>query len=79
MTSLITHFPHFTKPAKGDVKRVLVRLFQAPEGLFETLMCWQYRYQERARLAELPPRALADMGIDADRLNALLAKPFRQF
>jgi len=79
MTSLITHSPHFTKPAKGDVKRVLVRLFHAPEALFETLVCWQFRYQERARLAELPPRALADMGIDADRLNTELAKPFWQF
>ena len=40
------------------------------------LIRWQDRLLERDRLAELEPRLLDDMGLDADDVAAELRRPF---
>jgi len=47
-----------------------------PRTLFQTLLTWQRRAQERDRLASLDPRLLSDMGISAAEAAREAAIPF---
>jgi len=45
-------------------------------GMFGTLKTWAERAQARRDLAELSPREIDDIGLDADELALEIAKPF---
>lgn len=46
--------------------------------LFQTLVLWQRRHEERRRMAHLDPRLIADAGLTADAIARETAKPFWQ-
>ena len=49
---------------------------RVPRTLFQTLLIWQRRAQERDRLATLDPHLLSDMGISAAEAAREAAIPF---
>ncbi len=67
-----------------EAPRVFAQVFDAivsglirlPRMLAETLLTWQRRADERARLATLDPRLLADMGISEAAAAREAAIPF---
>jgi uncharacterized protein YjiS (DUF1127 family) len=63
-----------------EAPRVLDGFFawvpRVPRTLFQTLLIWQRRAQERDRLATLDPRLLSDMGISAAEAAREAAIPF---
>ncbi len=63
-----------------ETPRVLDGFFtwlpRVPRTLFETLLIWQRRAQERDRLATFDPRLLSDMGISAAEAAREAAIPF---
>ncbi len=54
----------------------LAWLPRVPGTLFQTLLTWQRRAQERDRLATLDQRLLSDMGISAAEAAREAAIPF---
>ncbi len=49
---------------------------QAPSQVFGTLLVWQMRARQRARLAEMEPHRLEDMGITPAEAKREARKPF---
>ena len=48
------------------------------QGVFATLNTWQDRARERNHLAQLEPRLLKDIGLEAFDIRREIAKPFWQ-
>ena len=59
----------------GDLDFV-AQLARAPSAVFGTLLTWQVRANQRARLAEMESHRLADMGISPAEAWREAAKPF---
>ena len=51
---------------------------QVPSRVFATLLVWQMRTRERARLAEMEAHRLEDMGLTSEQAGREAAKPFWQ-
>ena len=49
-----------------------------PARLFTWLIVWNERHRERCQLNELDDRALRDMGLSRDQVEAESRKPFWQ-
>jgi len=62
--------------AFGNDLGLLGSVAQAPSQVFGTLLVWQMRARQRARLAEMEPHRLEDMGITAAEAKREAAKPF---
>ena len=52
------------------------RLLRLPAALFETLLIWQERANQRQHLASLDDRLLSDVGISRAAADAEVRKPF---
>lgn len=68
------HQHHIEAPRVLD--GFLAWLPRVPRTLFQTLLIWQRRAQERDRLATFDPRLLSDMGISAAEAAREAAIPF---
>ncbi len=79
MTNIHCHELNLTRPTvsvpevSGDFVRTLIHL---PAVLFETLLLWQGRADERAHLASLDDRLLRDMGLSRAEAEREAATPF---
>ena len=63
-------------PSLGADLSLLASVARAPSAVFGTLLTWQMRANERARLAEMEAHRLADMGIAPAEARREAAKPF---
>jgi len=59
----------------GDLA-LLGSIARAPSAVFGTLLVWQSRANQRARLAEMESHRLEDMGITPAEARREAAKPF---
>ena len=65
-------------PSSGGDLGLVGAVAQAPSRVFATLLVWQMRARERARLAEMESYRLDDMGISRGQARREAAKPFWQ-
>ncbi len=63
-------------PSLGGDLGLFGNVAQAPSQVFGTLLVWQMRARQRARLAEMEPHRLADVGITASEALREARKPF---
>lgn len=63
-------------PTLGGDLGLLASVARAPSAVFGTLLTWQMRANERARLAEMEAHRLEDMGISPSEARREAAKPF---
>lgn len=63
-------------PSFGGDLGLLGAVAQAPSQVFATLLTWQARANQRARLADMDSHRLVDMGIAPGQARHEAAKPF---
>ena len=66
-------------PATTMLEGAVVRTFSISRvfgAIFNTLLAWQARANERRQLGELEPHLLQDLGLSRDAVNQEIAKPF---
>ncbi len=66
-------------PATTTLDGAVVRTFSIKrhlETIFNTLLAWQARANERRQLGELEPYLLQDLGLTQDAVYQEIAKPF---
>lgn len=63
-------------PSLGSDLGLFGSVSQAPSQVFGTLLVWQMRARQRARLAEMESHRLEDMGITASEARREARKPF---
>jgi uncharacterized protein YjiS (DUF1127 family) len=63
-------------PSLGGDLGPLGSIARAPSTVFSTLLVWQMRANQRARLAEMQSHRLEDMGITSSEAQREAAKPF---
>ena len=69
-TSVLNRTPHGAPTFGG----VVIKILRLPLSALETLLVWQERASQRARLAQFDDRMLSDMGLsraDAARESSL--------
>ena len=65
-------------PSLGGDLGLIGAVAQVPSRVFATLLVWQMRTRERARLAEMEAHRLDDMGLTSEQAGREAAKPFWQ-
>ena len=65
-------------PSLGGDLGLIGAVAQVPSRVFATLLVWQMRTRERARLAEMEAHRLEDMGLTSEQAGREAAKPFWQ-
>jgi uncharacterized protein YjiS (DUF1127 family) len=63
-------------PSFGHDLSLIGPVSQAASQVFGTLLVWQMRARQRARLAEMEPHRLADIGVTASEARREARKPF---
>jgi len=63
-------------PSLGGDLGLIGGVAQAPSRVFATLLVWQVRARQRARLAEMESHRLDDMGLTPEQARREAAKPF---
>ena len=65
-----------SSPSIGGDLSLLGAVARAPSQVFGTLLVWQMRARQRARLAEMEFHRLEDMGISPGEAQREARKPF---
>ena len=76
MTAIHLHARHETADTHGHGHAALDALSEATGRVFATLREWRRRSRDRAELASLDARTLADIGLTRGDAEFLANKPF---